>query len=74
MTCKNYTGVMCITGHCPSKDKNFKCEDCFYNEGCADCYFSPPDCFIRHMKHIECCIDCDNLETCSYRLIKITRL
>lgn len=48
--CKNYCGVACVNGSCPmalddqyaererSPIKN--CSECFYYNGCEDCYFS----------------------------------
>lgn len=51
--CPDYCGVACISGLCPialreelearefSAPKN--CSDCFYYQGCTDCYFCDND-------------------------------
>ena len=41
--CANYCGVTCVDGSCPNADDftydRTDCVDCFYNNGCDDCYF-----------------------------------
>lgn len=38
--CKGYCGVACVGGYCPKVFKPwYSCEDCFYYQGCDDCYF-----------------------------------
>lgn len=48
--CKKYVGVACIDGSCPMANADEyeercmdvvkKCDDCFYYEGCFDCFFA----------------------------------
>lgn len=41
MICKDYVGVVCVNGTCPKALEEvpftFNCDDCFFNDGCADC-------------------------------------
>lgn len=47
--CKSYCGVTCVDGTCPAANRDEygergydivdNCENCFYYNGCEDCYF-----------------------------------
>ena len=51
--CKGYCGVSCVDGTCPQANREEyaergydlvnNCNECHYNNGCEDCYFSGTD-------------------------------
>lgn len=39
MNCADYVGDFCVNGLCPKITHiKMSCDECWYNEGCADCY------------------------------------
>lgn len=54
--CNNYCGVACVNGYCPVAqyraypelfESKPTCKDCFYYEGCEDCYFAETDMCVK---------------------------
>ena len=51
--CENYCGAACVDGSCPIANNDeynefryptvSRCKQCFYYEGCSDCYFANED-------------------------------
>ena len=42
--CPDYCGLACVNGTCPKiENKWYRCNDCWFYEGCKDCYFKGTD-------------------------------
>ena len=58
--CKGYCGLTCVDGTCPMANRDEyaergyyliqDCDECFYYEGCKDCYFEGTEHCVKNTK------------------------